>query len=241
MENRNLKISGAGTCCGGEYDLVKISGAGTVKGDILCNEFHSSGAADIRGNVNAKIMRCSGASHFFGDVYGGEMKFSGAADVEGNISGESVKISGGADVKRNVNCDYIKISGGAEIGGDCEGDHIEISGGVVVRGLLNGSKIEVSVGGRCSATEVGGEVIHVFQRSKNGGFFSKLFKSIDKDLRVFRCESIEGDEIRLEATECKVVRGKNVVVGKDCRIDRIEYTDFLETIDGAEVGEIVKL
>ena len=39
----SVKIAGAGTIQGGEYDEVKISGSGRIVGDVTCNEFKGAG------------------------------------------------------------------------------------------------------------------------------------------------------------------------------------------------------
>lgn len=241
MEKMDLKISGSGRYPGGEYNKVKISGSGEVEGDLICDEFRASGSADIRGNVKAEIIKCTGSADFYGDLHGEEVRISGSADVKGNITGKTVHILGAADVRGNVNCDYIKILGGSDIKGDCEGDVVEISGGVDIGGLLNGREVTIKLNGNCSATEVGGEKILIESKGEGQGFFGKLLKFTSNGTKKFKCNSIEGDEINIVNTVCGVVRGKNIVVGSGCKIDRIEYTEFLDTLDGAEVGEIIKL
>ncbi|MNR67595.1 hypothetical protein D3C85_1916860 [compost metagenome] len=46
---------------------------------------------------------------------------------------------------------------------------------------------------------------------------------------------IEGDDIYLENTRAKVVRGNQVVIGPGCEIDLVEYKVLLEKKKGANV------
>lgn len=60
---------------------------------------------------------------------------------------------------------------------------------------------------------------------------------IDGDVTA---DSIEGDEIYLESTRSKMVRGKRVLIGPDCQIDRVEYEEEIHVHDEAEVHETVQ-
>ena len=53
--------------------------------------------------------------------------------------------------------------------------------------------------------------------------------------------TIEGNRISLECTDAEIVRGQDVVIGKECKIGRVEYSGTLEIQDNAEVGQQVKV
>ncbi len=69
----------------------------------------------------------------------------------------------------------------------------------------------------------GGERVNV-REGQGFAFF------LDKHLYA---ETIEADEVRLEETTCKVVRGKTVVIGPGCQIDLVEYVDDFKHAGGA--------
>lgn len=48
---------------------------------------------------------------------------------------------------------------------------------------------------------------------------------------------IEGDNIELTNTICKIVRGNNVVINSGCKIGRVEYKDKLQINNNSEVEE----
>ena len=52
--------------------------------------------------------------------------------------------------------------------------------------------------------------------------------------------TIEGDQVELEYTQAKVVRGKYVRIGAGCEIDRVEYSGDL-TVEGGVVREQVRV
>jgi hypothetical protein len=56
------------------------------------------------------------------------------------------------------------------------------------------------------------------------------------------CQNLlEADEISLEATVAKIVRGKRVIIGPECRIDRIEYAESLQIDPKSAVKEQVRV
>ncbi|HIC96284.1 TPA: hypothetical protein EYP12_06635 [Candidatus Bipolaricaulota bacterium] len=58
---------------------------------------------------------------------------------------------------------------------------------------------------------------------------------------TLEAELIEGDEISLEWTRARTVRGKKIEIGEGCEIERVEYSEELRVSPGAEVKERVKL
>ena len=94
--------------------------------------------------------------------------------------------------------------------------------------------IDIKVYGTCSAKEIGGEKITV--RSPQG------FQSITQIFTFWAekrltADTIEGDDVYLEGVTAKTVRGRNVTIGTDCKIDVVEYSDNYSRTDGAMVGE----
>jgi len=123
-------------------------------------------------------------------------------------------------------------------GGDCEAESFSAEGGFTIAGLLNAGIVDIKVYGPCSAREIGGEKITVRQPQ---GFqsFTQIFTFwAEKRLSA---DSIEGDDIYLEATTARIVRGKNVTIGQDCKIDVVEYTDTYTPAAGIFVKDARKV
>jgi cytoskeletal protein CcmA (bactofilin family) len=52
---------------------------------------------------------------------------------------------------------------------------------------------------------------------------------------------IEGDDVYLENTQAKVVRGNNIELGPDCEIELVEYKDSFKQDEKADVGTHTKI
>lgn len=254
----DLKISGSGSSGGGSYNKVKISGSGEVNGHIECNEFHTSGSSKINGNIKAeeiitsgsakiigdvetRLMKTSGSSKVGGDVRAKEVRTSGSTKIEGNLNTVEISISGSAHIGENVNAEDVKVSGSVDIGGDCQSERFSANGMFKIGGLLNSDEIEVQVDGSCRAREIGGEKIKVRRSSRDIFGLERLIKSIFMYKGKLEADIIEGDDIQLEVTKAKVVRGNNITIGAGCDIEIVEYTGTLNIIDGGIVKEQRKI
>ena len=54
-------------------------------------------------------------------------------------------------------------------------------------------------------------------------FFKKVIDKMFNSKGELTTELIEGDEIYLENTNAKIVRGNNITIGEGCNIGLIEY------------------
>lgn len=254
----SLKISGSGSAGGGVYEEVKISGSGKITGDIECNEFHISGSGKAEGNVKAKEFKTSGSSRIDGDLEAEDVKISGSTHIEGNAKCDSIKISGSAHIGKNLEGNEIDVSGSTNVEGGVHGEHIRISGSINVKddieaeefiakggfrigGLLNADSIEISIGGSCLAREIGGEKIEVKEFMGGAFFLNKIFGFIFNQNLGLKTDLIEGDDIYLEHTVAKVVRGNNITIGKGCLIDTVEYKSELKILENGKVENQVKI
>jgi cytoskeletal protein CcmA (bactofilin family) len=254
----DLKISGSGSAGGGSYNKVKISGSGQVNGHIECNELHTSGASMINGNVRAReiitsgsskvsgnveteLIKTSGSSKIGGDVLANEVKSSGSTKIEGNLKTVEIGVSGNAHIGGNVNAETVKISGTVDIGGDCQSEKFNANGAFRIGGLLNGDDIEIQVYGSCRAREIGGEKIRVRQNPRDIFGIDRILKAIFMNKGELSVDTIEGDDIQLEVTRAKVVRGNNITIGEGCDIETVEYTGTLNIVEGGIVKEQRKI
>lgn len=253
----DLKISGSGSANGGTYKNVSISGSGRIHGDIECRSINMSGSGSINGNIQAETIHTSGSSTMKGNVDALNIKTSGSSRFKGNVNAKELRTSGSSSFGENVNCQYfktsgssridgkinggeIKSSGSLKIGRDCEAEIFTGSGSVKIGGLLNADIVDLEIDYFSSIREIGGEKITVKEHTFFNLFrkFINLFFSRKTCLEV---EVIEGDDIYLEVTKAKLVRGKNVVIGKDCEIEKVEYSGRLDLHDNAKVYQKVKI
>lgn len=232
----DLRISGAGSGTGGSYNEVKISGAGSINGDIDCKLLKISGAGEIKGNVKAEDVHVSGASEIIGDLECGNAEISGSCEVKGDVQSKSIRISGGSEIKGSLKADQIEISGAVEIKGDCEAENFTATGAFEIGGLLNADNINISMRGFCSVAEIGGEKISI--RTGEGVLnIGRILSDVFSTRRGMKCSIIEGDDIYLEDTRAKIVRGNNVTIGKGCEIELVEYRNEINIYDKRSVRE----
>ena len=212
---QDYHCSGSGEITGGEYGEIRVSGGAKMTGDVQCDRLHVSGRLKAANDLNC-----------------GEMRVSGSLKVEGRLSAETAKISGGATVEGKINAKDLRVSGGLKCGSDVSAEHFAASGKVEIPGLLNAETIELSASGRSEIGDIGCGSLTV--RKERNVFF---FGDAKPGLTV---RSIEGDTIWLENTAAEIVRGKNVTVGKHCKIGRVEYSETLNLVDGGKVEEQVR-
>lgn len=240
-ERADLRISGAGSASGGTFNDVKISGAGKIAGDIDCTNLFSSGASEIKGNVKAVKVKSHGASQIKGNLSAEDVELHGGSNIDGNVETKVIKIHGGVEIGGNLQASNIEIMGGIKIKGDCEAESFKSHGGFTIGGLLNADNIYVNIGGGCRAREIGGEKIEIRKSDKAVYLLQKMIKDIFNWRGDLDAETIEGDEIYIEYTTAKVVRGNNVTIGPECSIELVEYKDHISVSQGAVVKEQKKI
>jgi cytoskeletal protein CcmA (bactofilin family) len=168
-----------------------------------------------------------------GNVKADSVKVNGNNSIEGNLRAEKVKINGTADINGNLSTEKAETYGSICVDGDCNAEFFKIDGTFEIEGLLNAGELELSLYGPSKAHEIGGEKITVKRKGKYDFLGLRYLIGSNKELTA---ESIEGDEIYLENTQAKVVRGNNVELGPNCNIELVEYKNSFKQDESAEVA-----
>ncbi|MDA8442978.1 MAG: polymer-forming cytoskeletal protein [Peptococcaceae bacterium] len=259
----DLSISGVGKTPGGKFRDVDISGLGKVLGDVEAERVVISGKGTIEGNaVVTRKMEISGMGTITGNVTGGEISSSGTGAIDGLVdvqmveSSGNLRVSGEAKIKElfcSGRCRFDKSLKGEKVtshgllsaGGDVEVEEFHAQGSFSVDGLLNAHHIDVEIHGYCQAKEIGGEDIRVRSgKYISASILAKLinpFLGTGRQLDKLTANLIEGTNVSLEYTSAKIVRGNKVIIGPNCTIDLVEYTDSLEVNPRAQVANQSKL
>jgi cytoskeletal protein CcmA (bactofilin family) len=245
MENNmrgDLRINGSGSAAGGTYGNVKINGSGKITGDLECKEFIINGSGEVIGKIEAEKLRINGSGHIVGDVKAKELKVNGSANLGGTVSGGNISVSGSADIKSGLDMQNVKISGSVKIGGDCNAERFESNGVFDISGLLNADEVDARLyWHRSRAKEIGGGKIIVGLGNSTGLSVLKAIFTLGLHNPGLDADSIEGDEINLENTTARVVRGNNVTIGRGCDIGLVEYKGIYQKNGDAKVAEERKL
>jgi cytoskeletal protein CcmA (bactofilin family) len=239
----NLKIAGEGTASGGFYNNISVSGKADINGDFDCIDFRISGACDINGNLKTKTGKISGEVKVKGNLEAEEFKISGSSDIDGDAVIKKIKIQGGTKIGGNISSEEVSAFGEIKINGDCNAETFVSKGAFTIGGLLNAGEINIVLYSRSNVSEIGGEKITIKKgiTSKIKNIIKSIFLPNDFfDGRLYT-ESIEGDDIYLEYTKAKVVRGNNVTIGEGCEIELVEYKDSFEQLGNCKVLENKKL
>ncbi len=206
----NFTLSGSGTLAGGEYEKVALSGSIKLSGEVRCTSLHASGSFGGRGSID-----CSD-----------KMSLSGSAHIDGTLTGKNVHLAGALKCTE-LKGESVELFGAASIGGDIEAEDFRLKGSVRCGGLINADKIDMVVEGSSRAQSIGGSSITIKASSAKKRFIGRLFKLGDcGELSVD--EGIEGDNIHVENVIAPQIIGKNVTIGKGCRIGRVQYSESIE-------------
>jgi cytoskeletal protein CcmA (bactofilin family) len=222
---RIVSISGAGTLAGGVYERISISGSADITGDIEADSISISGSCDINGKIKADKLEISGAADMKEiDVVVAEI--SGAVDIDGSIS-----------VKR-----LLRVSGSIDVDGDIISEgYCSLNGAFRVKGSIKGNVIEVMLDGGTS--EIDGEV-----QCSRMRVVTTLIKDLSSILRLLSrrrrgylyVKRIIADDIHLENTICDEVIGRNVVIGRGCRVDVVKYKENVSIDPSSTVNNVLK-
>ncbi len=238
QDNRqDLQINGAGKNGGGCYRNIRINGSSTITGDIDCLDFTANGMVTVNGMLTAQTASINGSSEIQGVVKVDALKVSGSMRIASDATLKTCQIHGSVNVQGGITAETITLHGALQVKEDCNAELFDATGGFTIGGLLNADKINVRLHGECRAREIGGSVIEVKKGFNTlDGIIILLFRTLMKPHRLY-AESIEGDDISLEATTAKVVRGKRVTIGVGCEVDLVEYTETYLQMEDVKVKE----
>ena len=239
---KDLKINGDGSASGGVYEGIKINGSGRINGDVDCEYFKCNGDAKVIGSVVTQSTKVNGTATVTGNLKTEEFKVTGFFKVGGNVEAKETKINGQAELEKNLSADTIEINGELKLTNDCNAETFHTNGAFSIGGLLNAGDVKLKPYGPCKVKEIGCEKIDV----RRGNAFNirsiitSVFPSYDSKTAL-TVETIEGDDIYLENTKAKVVRGNNVEIGTGCNIELVEYKTSYSKTDDAVVKEEKKV
>jgi len=190
-----------------------------------------SGVSRASGGMYQNVVM-EGVSRVVGDIVCEDCKWDGVTTIDGSITAKTLTAKGKSDIRGDVRGEVIRLEGYMKIGGLCDAEKFVGMGAFTIEGLLNAGDISLQVYGPTRIHEIGAETIRV-QRESGRSLFGRL-KTLTADI-------IEGDEIYLEYTKARAVRGNKVTLGAGCNIDVVEYRAEFEQHAKAHIGTQKKL
>lgn len=237
----DMKIAGSGSITPGEYENICVSGSGKIYGPVRCRSLHASGSVSAEGDIFCEEeVHVSGSGRFCGAVQAGEFHAAGSAHVDGDltVAGEA-KAAGSFRCDGGIRAGVLRLAGGIRVEKDAEAEDARISGGFHCGGLLNAERVELCTDGSMDIGSIGGSVIRVRWESR-GWNLRNLFCKNHKGTVTVR-GAIEGDDILLECVNAPRVSGRAVVIGENCNIDLVQYSESIEISPDARVGRTEKV
>ncbi len=256
-----VTVAGSGRIEGDvDANLIKTAGSCRIDGDVKTKELKTAGSCRVSGDVRAERMRTAGSCVIEGDMHADEVKIAGTQTVEGTLRAKEITSAGSLKVTEDVEAEKFLSRGGFEIGGllSAEEIKIELGGGKVAE--IGGTRIEVRQRGRSFWGWRRQPRVHV-QIRRNLENLGETLEGVFEDLgrigeevsravgeslgyswtgrspAYLEADTIEADEIFLENTKARVVRGKKIQIGAGCEIESVEYSESLEVAPGAQVKE----
>jgi len=244
----NVSIAGAGRIIGGiDYGKISISGSGTVTSSVRCAGFSCSGSGHAKGDIECTgKISTAGSFRCDGNVRAAELKAAGAAKYDGDVQADKLSAAGAVSIGGNLRGEELRSDGSLTVAGDVEAECADLRGTVKITGLLNAERIEIHPSHADSEIgSIGGSSIRVYRHTLGEnhsllGTVAKLFCGAAGASGRLITDVIEGDEVDLDSTEAKIVRGRSVTIRACAKIGRVEYSESYTAEEGAEIGEAVK-
>ena len=229
---RDLMIAGVSTVGGGSFHHVRVDGVGKLNGDVDCLSMTINGTLKMKGSIQTEELNVSGIANFEGKVEAEQIRVDGMATIRGNVSGSHLVINGKNKIEGHVEGDKVQVDGMISVHGDVQCEQFTSRGNSRISGLLNAEGVDIQLQTQSSIKEIGCERVFV-RRMERGGLWRAMTLVTPPQLKA---ELIEGDEVYLEDTQADTVRGVRVVIGRGCKIRKVEYQESLEVDPDAKVG-----
>ena len=241
--NIDLKINGMMTLPGGTFNSIKINGRLTFAGDFTCTDLLVNGLMTTEGTAKAAKVKINGSANFNKDVEFDSMNVMGKSLIDGNLKINELKVEGQVRISKSLSADSVNLTGMLNVNENLNSETFKTKGSFTVDGMLNSGDIEIELYGKSSANEIGGEKIRVCKGSKN--YINKLIKSLFSSFNFFDIKLvtnvIEGDEIYLEYTKAKIVRGDRIEIGPGCEIESVEFKNAFSKHESSTVKDNKKI
>ncbi len=215
----DLKIYGQGNASGGKYSAVSIMGEGKIDGDMECTYIKIYGEGQLNGDLKTE----------------GTVNIKGQTRIKGNLEADKIKLQGELDIGGEVLVDEAVLTGNISTNGDCNAEIFKLEGGFKINGLLNADILNINLYWPCEAHEIGGSKITI-RRDGKLSFLGLKNMIMHGEKNILKADIIEGDDVNIENTHAKVVRGNNIKIGPGCKIELVEYKNDFKQDKSAHVS-----
>ena len=230
----NLEVRGLETVEGGTFKDVIIAGMGKVKGKILARVIEVNGNGQISGEINAENLMIAGSFVADKDVeLKNTLNLKGTGNFAKNITCEDILASGNFASKGDIKFREADINGVFSARGILTGDKFEVLGSLDMSSDLRVNKVKINFSEKSNCNDILADDVSIETIEGKKGLFSKFKKTI------FKCNEIRAKKVFIENTECKLIVADEIIIGENCKVDKVDYVDSFEFAKSSEVKETV--
>jgi hypothetical protein len=192
---------------------LKIEGIGTINGGEY-GYVGIEGIGKCAGDIHSETLSIEGVFNSTGSIRTGRLECEGVATVDGNVFAVDAEIDGILTLK----------------GGKLEATTILCDGVIKVNGQISADRIEAD--GVISANEIVGDNILIESPWHLFGIFTR------GHCNRSRISLIEATTVSLVGVRAEQVSGKDVSIGRGCRVERVDCSGNLYISPNARVGSV---
>ncbi len=213
MGGKRILVRGFGVVEPGDkrVDEFKAAGACRVNGNLLAGEAHMAGSCVVEGRADCDEFHSSGKTEVKGDVQAQEFRASGKTVIGGALRAKEIVSSGKLVVGGAVEGEDVAISGAAQVGGKIVATDFNGRGEFKVGDSLEAQDIDLRLDGSSHIPHIRGTDIEIRRETRRGDLVA---------------DTIEGEDVYLEATRAGLVRGGTVRIGPLCAIHTVEAREL---------------
>lgn len=190
-----------------------MEGFGRISGGTY-DTLKLEGVSSCSENIKADKMRVEGVFTCSGEVEAGVLYCGGVSDFKKNIRAKELIVEGVLNEKSGTKIEAEKIS--------CEG--VIKTGGEIYSDILKAN-------GCVSANEIFGDQISI--KTHYVSKIRKFFNSPKSDIKLIEATSIE-----LSGVTAETVNGRDITIGPNCTIGKIDCSGTLFVDGSSTVGTI---
>ena len=232
--SKGLEVKAYEIAEGGSYSDVVISGIGKIKGNIETRVVEVNGVGEITGTIKSDSLMVAGSFTADKEVeLDGSLNIKGSASFAKTLVCEEITVAGTLTVKGDVKFTTTNISGSFSSKGILTGDKFEVAGCVDMSGDLRVNDINISFSEKSGANDIIADDVRIETIEGKKGLFSKLKKT------MFKCNEIRAKQVFVENTDCKLIVADEVIIGENCKVEKVEYLEKFEFAKSSEVKETI--
>lgn len=227
----SIKILGSGTIPKGTYDVVSVIGEAEGTDEFSVNFLKVIGRLIAYKTVKAEDIKILGEM-ICNEVCNtnNDLEILGRLTAKSYYKGDTIRVYGQGFFKDSLEFNEIDVLGELEVEKNCKGNKFLSKGKLNINGILSSNLVKINPKGISFIKEINAHDIQI--RNKN------LFNFGDTEINS---DIIYGNKVKLENTNCKLVKGDDVIILGSCNIERVEYNNSIFVSSDSNVREKVKV